>query len=102
MYFDCFLQRYFINCLPVPTTFIIMSIYFKGISNIIKQIKNCNVYIPDQLNSELARDYPDIYQNFRIDIDNAPESGLGLLNKYNRINYGFTLGVKNLLVCLKV
>jgi DNA-binding transcriptional regulator YhcF (GntR family) len=89
IYFHYFNKRVFRNLIQENiskyTTYIIMPVFFKGIRSLIRKIENAHVYLLDQLNPELADDYPGIYQNFEKDIYNALNYGMEELKKYHKI-----------------
>ena len=89
IYFHYFSKKMFQNLIRENigkyTTYIIMPVYFSGIKPTIQLIHNANVYILDQLNPEIANDYPAIYQNFQSDIFRALETGIQRLVQYNNL-----------------
>lgn len=89
IYFHYFNLRVFRNLilenLNKYTTYIIMPVFFEGIKPIIQQIENARIYLLDQLNPELADNYPGIYQNFEKDVYHALYSGLDRLKRYNKL-----------------
>jgi len=89
IYFHYFNRRVFRNLilenLNKYTTYIIMPVLFKGIKPIIQEIENARVYLLDQLNPELADNYPAIYQNFEKDVYQALQSGVDRLRRYNQL-----------------
>lgn len=88
IHFHYFNQRVFHNLIVENAsrynTFIIMPVNFTGIKDTLKEIKNANIFMLDQLNKD-ASNLPVIYQDFEQDMYNALYSGIDSLKKYEEL-----------------
>lgn len=66
-------------------SYIVMPAKFHDAYDILKQLPQEKVFVLDQTNEILERYYPAIYQNFEKDMFTALESGVDLLEKYQKI-----------------
>ncbi|NOU60852.1 GntR family transcriptional regulator [Marinifilum caeruleilacunae] len=67
------------------TSYVIMPAKFNDAYSVLKQLPEKEVYILDQTNSTLKKHFPAVYQNFEKDMFTALQSGLDLLEKYEKI-----------------
>ncbi|MCT4601650.1 MAG: GntR family transcriptional regulator [Marinifilum sp.] len=74
------------------TSYVIMPAKFNDAYGVLKQLPKNEVYILDQTNATLKKHYPAVYQNFEKDVFNALESGIDLLNKYEKIYFVYPGG----------